>query len=40
MNDKELKEWEEEYKEVQQDIKWLLPLMITIIILNIILWRI
>tara|TARA_Y100001938_G_scaffold86887_1_gene119186 strand:- start:12 stop:125 length:114 start_codon:yes stop_codon:yes gene_type:complete len=37
MNDKELKEWEEEYKEVQQDIKWLLPLMITIIILNIIL---
>jgi hypothetical protein len=37
MNDKELKEWEEEYKEVQKDIKWLLPLTITIIILNIIL---
>tara|TARA_R100000655_G_scaffold109802_2_gene165573 strand:- start:2361 stop:2474 length:114 start_codon:yes stop_codon:yes gene_type:complete len=37
MNDKELKEWEEEYKEVQKDINWLLPLTITIIILNIIL---
>ena len=37
MNDKELKEWEEEYEVAQKDIKWLLPLMITIIILNIIL---
>ena len=32
MTDKELKEWEEEYKETEQDVKWLLPLTIIIII--------
>ena len=36
MTDKELKEWEEEAKEVDKDIKWLLPLVIVIIIINIL----
>tara|TARA_R110002020_G_scaffold137687_3_gene307098 strand:+ start:2996 stop:3109 length:114 start_codon:yes stop_codon:yes gene_type:complete len=36
MSDKELKEWEQEYKEVQKDIKWLLPLTLIIIIINIL----
>ena len=36
MTDKELKEWEEECKEVEKDIKWILPLTLIIIILVII----
>tara|TARA_R100000808_G_C2149871_1_gene158425 strand:+ start:809 stop:922 length:114 start_codon:yes stop_codon:yes gene_type:complete len=37
MTDKELQEWEEECKEVEKDIKWILPLTLIILILNIIL---
>tara|TARA_R110002020_G_scaffold11064_1_gene42077 strand:- start:298 stop:411 length:114 start_codon:yes stop_codon:yes gene_type:complete len=37
MTDKELQEWEEECEEVQKDIKWILPTILIIIILNIIL---
>jgi len=36
MTDKELKEWEEEYKEAEKDIRWILPLTLIIIILAII----
>ena len=36
MTDKELKEWEQECEEVQHTINWLLPLTLTIIILNIL----
>tara|TARA_R110001583_G_scaffold749_4_gene6879 strand:- start:4250 stop:4363 length:114 start_codon:yes stop_codon:yes gene_type:complete len=36
MTDKELKEWEEEYKETEQDVKWLLPLTIIIIIIAVL----
>ena len=36
MTDKELQEWEEEYKEVEQDVKWLLPLTIIIIIIAVL----
>ena len=36
MNDKELKEWDEECIEVEQDIKWILPLTLVIIIINIL----
>tara|TARA_R100001129_G_scaffold105368_1_gene72010 strand:- start:249 stop:362 length:114 start_codon:yes stop_codon:yes gene_type:complete len=36
MTDKELKEWEEEYKDVQKDIRWLLPLEIIIILIAIL----
>jgi len=36
MTDKELKEWEEECKEAEKDIRWILPLMLIIIILAII----
>ncbi len=36
MTDKELQEWEEEYKEAQQDVKWLLPLTILIIIIAVL----
>ena len=34
MTDKELKEWEEECVELEKDIKWLLPLVLIIVILN------
>ena len=37
MTDKELQEWEEEYKEAEQDIKWILPLTIIIMITAILL---
>jgi hypothetical protein len=37
MTDKELQEWEEECKEAEKDIKWILPLTLIILILNIIL---
>ena len=36
MTDKELQEWEEEYKDVQKDIRWLLPLEIIIILIAIL----
>ncbi len=36
MTDKELQEWEEEYKETQQDVKWLLPLTTIIIIIAVL----
>lgn len=36
MTDKEIKEWEEEYKESVKDVKWILPLTLVIIILEII----
>ena len=36
MTDKELQEWEEEYKEVEQDVKWLLPLTTIIIIIAVL----
>lgn len=36
MTNKELEEWEEECKEVEQDIKWILPLTLMIIIIAII----
>lgn len=36
MTDKELKEWEEEYEDVQKDIRWLLPLEIIIILIAIL----
>ena len=38
MTDEELKEWEEECKDVEKDIKWILPLMIIIIITIILTW--
>ena len=36
MTDKELQEWEEEAKEADQDIKWILPLTIVIIIIAVL----
>tara|TARA_R100000808_G_C2048509_1_gene85029 strand:+ start:414 stop:530 length:117 start_codon:yes stop_codon:yes gene_type:complete len=36
MTDKELKEWEEECKDVEKDIRWILPLVLVILIIIII----
>mgnify|MGYP001374900120 CR=1 FL=1 len=36
MTDKELKEWEEECKEVEKDIRWILLITLIIVILVII----